>query len=94
MIFSLNFFRWCTDIPKSFRILAIKNILQKTYYSEVKMFCAFCDELIKGHAYVYDGEEYCSSECLSEAHEDDIEGDLDKYMEEWEEELEEFGEYS
>ncbi len=57
------------------------------------MFCAQCDDLIKNHAYVYDGEEYCSSDCLAAAH-DDIEGDLEKYIEEWEEEFEEFGEYS
>ena len=53
------------------------------------MFCAYCDELIKSNAYVYDGEEFCSAECLALAH-DDIDGDLEKYAEEWEEEYEEF----
>ena len=53
------------------------------------MFCSFCNELIKGSAFVYDGEEYCSRECLLEAHED-LEGELDKYEENWEEEYEEF----
>jgi len=41
------------------------------------MFCAYCDELIKGRSFVYDGEEYCSRECLLAAKEE-IEGDLDE----------------
>ena len=53
------------------------------------MFCSFCNELIKGSAFVYDGEEYCSQECLLADHED-LEGELDKYEENWEEEYEEF----
>ena len=54
------------------------------------MFCAYCDELIKGSSFVYDSEEYCSQECLMAA-QDEIEGDLEKYKEDWEEE---FGEYA
>ena len=53
------------------------------------MFCAYCEELIKGKAFIYDGEEYCSQACLEAAHED-IEGELDKYEEDWNEEFEEF----
>ena len=53
------------------------------------MFCAYCDEIIKGNAFVYDGEEYCSRECLTAACEE-IEGEIDKYVEDWEEEYEEF----
>lgn len=58
--------------------------------AEDSMFCAYCDELIKGSSFVYDGEEYCSQECLLAAQEE-IEGDIEKYEEDWEEE---FGEYA
>lgn len=52
------------------------------------MFCAYCDELIKGNSYIYDGEEYCSRECFLAA-QNEIEGEIDKYREEWEQEIEE-----
>jgi len=55
------------------------------------MFCAYCDEIIKGSAFVYDGEEYCSEACMLAAHdEDEIQGDIEKYEEDWEEETEEY----
>jgi len=55
---------------------------------EELMFCAYCDELIKGNSYIYDGEEYCSRECFLAA-QNEIEGEIDKYREEWEQEIEE-----
>jgi len=56
---------------------------------EDSMFCSYCDELIKGNAFIYEGEEFCSKDCLIAAR-DDIEGDISKYQEDWEEEFEEF----
>lgn len=53
------------------------------------MFCAHCDEFIKGSSFIYEDEEYCSKECLLAAH-GEVEGDLSKYEVDWEEELEEF----
>jgi hypothetical protein len=53
------------------------------------MFCAYCDEMIAGKSFIFDGEEYCSRECL-EAAKSEVEGDvegIDKETEEnWEEE--------
>jgi len=56
---------------------------------EAEMFCAYCDEFIKGRSFVYDGEEYCSRECLLAAKEE-IEGDLEKYEENWQEEIDDY----
>jgi hypothetical protein len=67
----------------------LKTSLKNHAIAEGLMFCAYCEEIIKSNAFIYDDEEYCSQECLLAAH-DDIEGDLEKYEEDWEEELEEF----
>jgi hypothetical protein len=52
------------------------------------MFCAYCDEPIKGRSYVYGDEEYCSEECMLAAREE-IEGNISDYEEDWEEEVDE-----
>ncbi len=55
------------------------------------MFCAYCDEMITGKSFIFDGEEYCSKECL-EAAKAEMEGNVDEYDEdvdeEWEDESE------
>jgi len=58
------------------------------------MFCAYCDEMITGKSFIYDGEEYCSRECLEQA-----KAEIDENLEEdaitepddekWEEETDE-----
>lgn len=53
------------------------------------MFCAYCDEIIKGKSFMYDDAEYCSRECLMAAIEE-LEGEIDKYEEDWEEEYEDY----
>jgi uncharacterized protein YbbC (DUF1343 family) len=78
-----------TEIKIGLSKLAIEGITFNPAFVEALMFCAYCEEIIKGNAFVYDDEEYCSEECLLAAHED-IEGELDKYAEDWEEEIEEY----
>lgn len=56
---------------------------------EDQMFCAYCDEIIKGKSFMYDDAEYCSRECLMAAIEE-LEGEIDKYEEDWEEEYEDY----
>jgi len=53
------------------------------------MFCAYCDEIIKGKSFIYDDAEYCSQECLTAAIEE-IEGEIEKYEEDWQEEYDDF----
>jgi hypothetical protein len=57
------------------------------------MFCAYCDEMIAGKSFLYDGEEYCSKECLEHAKAqvtEDVDDDgADEPEEEWEDESEE-----
>jgi len=51
------------------------------------MFCAYCDEMITGKSFIFDGEEYCCKECLEAAKaemEGDAEGLEDDTDENWE----------
>lgn len=61
------------------------------------MFCAYCDEMITGKSFIYDGEEYCSRECLehakAEANEDLDDDVIEEDEEDWEEEETEEDEY-
>jgi hypothetical protein len=57
------------------------------------MFCAYCDEMIAGKSFIYDGEEYCSRECLehakAEANEDLDDDVIEEPEEEWVDESDE-----
>jgi hypothetical protein len=57
------------------------------------MFCAYCDEIIAGKSFIYDGEDYCSRKCLehakAQANEDGDDDVVEEPEEEWEGESDE-----